>query len=148
MTAVLRDLQLGFRTVRRAPGFGLTVIGTLALGIGAMSALFTVINAVLLDPLPFPASRQLVQVWRSELPALTYGSVSYLRYLDWRAHQHAFTDLGAWAPRAMTVTGRGEPEPVNGAVASSSFFRVVGAPPALGTWILLRSRRKRGERPS
>jgi predicted permease len=135
MTAFLRDLQLGFRALRRAPVFGLTVIVTLALGIGATTALFTVVNAVLLDPLPFPQSRQLVQVWRSELPALTYGSASYLRYLDWRAQQHAFTDLGAWAPRAMTVTGRGEPERVNGAVASASFFKVVGAAPALGTWI-------------
>ena len=135
MAAFLRDLRLGFRTLRRAPVFGVTVIVTLALGIGATTALFTVVNAVLLDPLPFPQSRQLVQVWRSELPALTYGSASYLRYLDWRAHQRTFTDLGAWAPRAMTVTGRGEPERVNAAVASASFFRVVGAAPALGTWI-------------
>ncbi len=135
MTAFLRDLRLGFRTLRRAPVFGATVIVTLALGIGATTALFTVVNAVLLDPLPFPQSRQLVQVWRSELPALTYGSASYLRYLDWRAHQRTFTDLGAWAPRAMTVTGQGEPERVNGAVASASFFKVVGAAPALGTWI-------------
>jgi len=135
MTAFLRDLRLGFRTLLRAPAFGVTVIVTLALGIGSTTALFTVVNAVLLDPLPFPESRQLVQVWRSELPALTYGSASYLRYLDWRAHQRTFTDLGAWAPRAMTVTGQGEPERVNGAVASASFFKVVGAAPALGTWI-------------
>ena len=132
---MLRDLRLGFRTLRRAPGFGATVTITLALGIGAMTALFTVVNAVLLDPLPFPDSRQLVQVWRSELPALTYGSASYPRYLDWRREQRAFTDLGAWAPRAMTVTGAAEPERVNGAVASASFFRVVGSAPALGSWI-------------
>jgi putative ABC transport system permease protein len=130
-----RDIKLGFRTLARNPGFGLTVVLTLALGIGATTALFTVVNAVLLDPLPFPASRQLVQVWRSELPALTYGSASYPRYLDWRRAQRAFTDLGALAPRAVTVAGADAPERINGAVASASFFKVIGAPPALGRWI-------------
>jgi putative ABC transport system permease protein len=139
---MLRDLRFAFRTLLRNPGFGATVTFTLALGIGATTALFTVVNAVLLDPLPFPNSRQLVQVWRSELPALTYGAASYPRYLDWRLYfrelrddQRAFTDLGAWAPRGMTVTGGAEPERVNGAVASASFFRVIGAPPVLGSWI-------------
>ena len=130
-----RDLRLGFRALVRNPGFGLTVTLTLALGIGATTALFTVVNAVLLDPLPFPSSRQLVQVWRSELPALTYGSASYPRYLDWRREQRAFTDLGALAPRAVTVAGVEAPERVNGAVASASFFKVIGANPALGRWI-------------
>ena len=132
---MFRDLKLGFRALLRNPGFGLTVTLTLALGIGATTALFTVVNAVLLDPLPFPASRQLVQVWRSELPALTYGSASYPRYLDWRREQRAFSELGALAPRAVTVAGADAPERVNGAVASASFFKVVGAPPAVGRWI-------------
>src|SRR4026208_1604880 len=109
MTDFLRDLRLGFRLLLRAPGFATTAILTLALGIGATTALFTVVNAglleplpfpdsttlgqgrrrrgcggtralsavvkaVLLEPLPFPDSNKLVQVWRSELPALTYGS--------------------------------------------------------------------------
>src|SRR5262245_14985508 len=134
MTQLLRDLRLGFRALRRSPAFGLTVTLTLSLGIGAATALFTVVNAVLLDPLPFPQSRQLVNVWRSELPALTYGSASYLRYLDWRQHQRAFMDIGAWAPRGLTVTGGDAPERVNGAVASASFFRVVNATPAVGQW--------------
>ncbi|MEP6783463.1 MAG: hypothetical protein ABI983_07315, partial [Acidobacteriota bacterium] len=79
-----RDLRLGFRLLFRSPGFAATAILTLALGIGATTALFTVVNAVLLEPLPFPDSGKLIQVWRSELPALTYGSASYARYLDWR----------------------------------------------------------------
>jgi putative ABC transport system permease protein len=143
---MFRDLRLAFRTLLRAPAFGVTVIVTLALGIGATTALFTVVNAVLLDPLPFPASRQLVQVWRSELPALTYGSASYLRYLDWRQHQRAFSDIGALAPRAVTVSGGDAPERANGAVASASFFKVVGAAPALGTWIRDVDDRPGGER--
>ena len=63
------------------------------------------VNAVLLEPLPFPDSNKLIQVWRSELPALTYGSASYARYLDWRQHQRVFTDLGAWSPRGVTIAG-------------------------------------------
>ena len=83
----------------------LTAALTLALGIAATTALVSVVYAVLVNPLPFPDSRRLVQVWRSELPALTYGSASFPRYLDWRANQRPFTDLAAWAPRGMTLAG-------------------------------------------
>ena len=124
MMDFLRDLRLGFRLLLRAPGFAVTAILTLALGIGATTALFTVVNAVLLEPLPFPDSNKLVQVWRSELPALTYGSASYARYLDWRQHQRVFTDLGAWSPRGITIAGPQGPERVPGAMASASFFKV------------------------
>lgn len=130
----IRDLRQGFRLLLRAPGFAATAILTLALGIGATTALFTVVNAVLIEPLPFPGSNQLVQLWRSELPALTYGSASYPRYLDWRQHQRVFTDLGAWSPRGMTLSGPQGPERLAGAMASASFFTVVGAPPVIGRY--------------
>jgi putative ABC transport system permease protein len=129
-----RDLRLGFRLLFRSPGFAATAILTLALGIGATTALFTVVNAVLLEPLPFPESRKLIQVWRSELPALTYGSASYARYLDWRRNQHVFTDLGAWSPRGVTMAGPQGPERLPGATASASFFNVIGAPPVVGRY--------------
>ena len=134
MIDLRRDLKDGFKLVLRAPGFALTAILTLALGIGATTALFTVVYAVLIEPLPFPDSSRLVQVWRSELPALTYGSASYPRYLDWRQHQRVFTDLGAWSPRGFTLSGPEGPERVAGAVASASFFSVVGAPPIVGRY--------------
>jgi putative ABC transport system permease protein len=130
----LRDFRLGFRLLMRAPGFSVTAILTLALGIGATTALFTVVNAVLLEPLPFPRSNQLIQVWRSELPALTYGSASYARYLDWRQHQRVFTDLGAWSPRGVTMSGSQGPERLPGATASASFFKVMSAPPVIGRY--------------
>jgi putative ABC transport system permease protein len=133
MMEALHDLRLGFRLLW-APGFALTAILTLALGIGATTALFTVVNAVLLAPLPFPDSNRLIQVWRSELPALTYGSASYARYLDWRQNQRVFTDLGAWSPRGVTITGPQGPERLPGATASASFFRVIGAPPVIGRY--------------
>ncbi|HYE85712.1 MAG TPA: ABC transporter permease, partial [Vicinamibacterales bacterium] len=94
------------------------------------------VNAVLLEPLPFPDSNKLIQVWRSELPALTYGSASYARYLDWREHQRVFTDLGAWSPRGVTMTGADGPERLPGATASASFFKVIGAPPVIGRYFL------------
>jgi len=128
----IRDLRQGFRLLWRAPGFAATAILTLALGIGATTALFTVVNGVLLQPLPFPDSNRLVQIWRSELPALTYGSVSYGRYLDWRREQRPFSELGAWAPAGMTIAGPEGPERVGGAQASASFFRVIGASPLIG----------------
>ena len=134
MMDFLRDLRLGFRLLLRAPGFAATAILTLALGIGATTALFTVVNAVLLEPLPFPDSNKLIQVWRSELPALTYGSASYPRYLDWRQHQRVFTDLGAWSPRGFTIAGPQGPERAPGAMASASFFGVMGAPPVIGRY--------------
>jgi putative ABC transport system permease protein len=134
MMDILRDLRRGFRLLLRAPGFAVTAILTLALGIGATTALFTVVNAVLLEPLPFPDSNKLIQVWRSELPALTYGSASYGRYVDWRANQRVFTELGAWAPRGVTMSGAQGPERLPGATASASFFTVMGAPPVIGRY--------------
>ena len=134
MMDLLRDFRQGFRLLWRAPGFAVTAILTLALGIGATTALFTVVNAVLLEPLPFPDSNKLIQVWRSELPALTYGSASYARYLDWRQHQRVFTDLGAWSPRGFTLSGAEGPERVAGVMASASFFNVIGAPPVIGRY--------------
>src|SRR5262245_2127318 len=131
---MLRDLGFGFRLIRRAPGMALTAAFTLALGIAATTALVSVVYAVLVNPLPFPDSRRLVQVWRSELPALTYGAASFPRYLDWRANQRPFSDLAAWAPRGMTLAGPEGPERVSGATASAAYFTVIGSPPLLGRW--------------
>jgi putative ABC transport system permease protein len=146
MATSLRHLFQGFRLLARAPGFAATAALTLALGIGATTTLFSVINAVLLDPLPFPESGRLLQVWRSELPALTYGSASYPRYLDWRASQRPFTDLGAWSPRGLTLAGGDGPERVAGATASASFFRVMGAAPSAGRWFTDDEDQRGGER--
>src|SRR5688572_27203477 len=134
MMDLLHDLRQGFTLLLRAPGFAITAILTLALGIGATTALFTVVNAVLLEPLPFPQSHRLIQVWRSELPALTYGSASYPRYLDWRQYQRVFRDLGAWSPRGFTLSGPEGPERVAGAMASASFFNVIGARAIVGRY--------------
>ena len=128
------NLRQGFRLLMRAPGFAITAILTLALGIGATTALFTVVNAVLIEPLDFPGSNRIIQVWRAELPSLTYGSASYPRFLDWRREQRVFTELGAWAPRGVTLVGPAGPERAPAAMASASFFHVMGASPVIGRW--------------
>lgn len=132
MTSLVTDLLHGFRLLGRAPGMAWTVVVTLGLGIAAATALFTVVSTVVLAPLPFPDSARLVQMWRSELPALTYGSASYARYLDWRAGQRAFTDLGVWAPRGLTIAAGDGAERVSGATISASFFQVLGVAPVVG----------------
>lgn len=132
MTSRLSPVVQGFRLLRRSPGMAWTVVVTLGLGIAASTALFTVVQAVVLAPLPFADSGRLVQIWRSELPALTYGSASYGRHLDWRAGQRAFTDLGVWAPRGMTLVAGDGAERVNGAQVSASFFQVLGVTPVAG----------------
>ena len=146
MPAFLGDLRSGARLVQRAPGFAATAVLTLALGIGATTALFSVVHAVLIEPLPFPRSQDILQVWRSELPSLTYGSASYARYLDWAREQRTFTELGAWAPRGVTIAGRDGPERVAGATASASFFRVMGASPVVGRWFTDDEDRRGGPR--
>ena len=146
MMDLVRDLRFGFRMLLRSPGFAVTAVLTLALGIGATTALFTVVNAVLLDPLPFPDSNRLVQLWRSELPALTYGSASFPRYLDWRQHQRVFTELGAWSPRGYTIGGPEGPERAPGAMASASFFKVINAPAVVGRYFSEDEDRRGGER--
>jgi putative ABC transport system permease protein len=146
MPTVVRELLQGFRLVLRAPGFTATAVLTLALGIGATTTLFSVVNAVLIDPLPFPDSDRLVQVWRSELPALTYGSASYPRYLDWREYQRPFETFGAWAPRGLTLSGSDGPERVAGGTASASFYQVMGAAPVLGRWFTADEDRRSGDK--
>lgn len=132
MTSPFSPLVQGFRLLRRSPGMAWTVVVTLGLGIAASTALFTVVQAVVLAPLPFADSSRLVQIWRSELPALTYGSASYGRHLDWRAGQRAFTDVGVWAPRGVTLVAGDGAERVNGALISASFFQVLGVTPVAG----------------
>ena len=113
MPTAIRELLQGFRLLSRAPGFAATAALTLALGIGATTTLFSVVNAVLLDPLPFPESGTAHPgVAQRAAGARPTDRPRIARYLDWRASQRPFTDLGAWAPRGMTLAGTDGPERV------------------------------------
>jgi putative ABC transport system permease protein len=134
MDRLWQDIRYGARLLMRFPGVTAAALVALALGTGVNTALFSVVNTVLLQPLPFPDSDELVQLWRTEPPTLQFGAASYRRYTDWRAQNRVFEETGAWAPAGLTLTGREAPERLAGARASASFFKVIGATPVIGRW--------------
>jgi len=134
--AFWRDIRYGLRTLRRAPGFALTAILVMALGIGATTSLFTIVRSVLLKPLPFRDPDKLVMVYehfRSETK-YPYNPVAAADFHDWREQTHGFQDMAAWRWWAGAITGdSGElPEVVGGAAGSWNLFSVLGVEPALG----------------
>jgi putative ABC transport system permease protein len=129
-----QDLRYTARTLLKSPGFAIVTVLTLALGIGANTAIFSAINAVLLRPLPYKEPSRLVTIWADH--HLRGGPVDEWTnpadFFDWRSQSHTFedmADLGGWAP---TLIGSGEPELLRGAKISYSMFSVLGVPPALG----------------
>src|SRR5689334_9395479 len=96
MSRLFQDLRAGWRSLRKSPVFAVVAICTLALGIGANAAIFTLVNAVLLRPLPFPEPGRLVFVWEdTEMFGLKDSVVSLANYADWRALNHVFQQMGA-----------------------------------------------------
>ncbi|HEY1529019.1 MAG TPA: ABC transporter permease [Candidatus Angelobacter sp.] len=130
-----RDARYGLRTLTRAPGFSLTAILVMALGIGATTSLFTIVRSVLLKPLPFTEPDKLVMVYEHFQNSDTqYNPVSYADFHDWREQTHGFEDMGAWRWWGCNVTGdAGElPEVVAAAAGSWNLFSVLGVEPVLG----------------
>ena len=136
MTALGQDLRHGARLLVKSPGFTLAAIGIFTLGIGANTAIFSVVNAVLLRPLPFPDSARLVRVWHTppaaSFPGMRIFAVSPANYLDWERQNHVFEKMALIQFQGLNLTGGGEPESVAAAQVSSDFFSVLGARPALG----------------
>src|ERR1700733_2017026 len=128
---VLQDVRYGARTLRKSPGFTAVAILTLALGIGVNTALFSVVNGVLLNPLPYPQANQLVGLWWDRTPG-QHSSIPYLNFLDWQKQSTAFSSLGAYLQDNLIVTGAGEPERVDGVKISANFFDLLGVKPLLG----------------
>ena len=136
MTKIVQDLKYGFRMLRKSPGFTMVAVLVLALGIGANTALFSVVNAVLLKPLPFRDPARLVHVWHvpppKSFPGITRFSVSAANYLDWKQQNSVFSDMAIFSGESMNLTGGDKPEFVQAAAVSSSYFSVLGADPLLG----------------
>src|SRR5580693_4764672 len=128
---LLQDLRYGSRTLRKSPGFAAVAILTLALGIGVNTALFSVVNGVLLNPLPYPQPNQLVELWWDRTPG-QHSSVPYLNFLDWQRESTAFSAVGGYLQDNVIVTGAGEPERVDGVKISANFFDLLGVKPLLG----------------
>ena len=130
-----QDLRFAIRQIRKAPGFAITTILTLALGIGATTAIFSLVNAVLLRPLPYPQQDRLVWLKAEDRSAGQIAipdSLSYPDFFDWRAQQHSFTALAAYRGNDATLSGAGEAQQLSSAIVTADFFRVLGVRPILG----------------
>jgi len=128
-----QDLRYGARMLLKQPGFTLIAMLTLALGVGANAAIFSVVNAVLLRPLPFREAGQLMMLGTVDTrEGDGLRSVSYPNFVDWRAQSGSFERLAAFRVRSFTLTGSGEPARLNGVVASAELFALLGVSPSLG----------------
>jgi predicted permease len=131
MNGLVQDVRYALRQLRKNPGFTAVAVLTLTLGIGVNTALFSVINGVLLSPLPFPQPEQLVTLHENK-PHFEGGSLSYPNFRDWQKNNHTFSSLGIARSYAFSLTGTGEAEQVAGEFISSDFFPVLGVKPPIG----------------
>ncbi|MGI9625621.1 MAG: ADOP family duplicated permease [Longimicrobiales bacterium] len=127
----VRDLGQAIRSLRRRPGFTLTILGTLALGIGGSTTMFTVVNSVLFQPLPYPAPDGLVRIYETNSRS-TQRSLAPLNYLDARSGASGIEHLAAYRREARNLVGDGEPERLLAGNVSANFFAAFGVPPQLG----------------
>ncbi len=138
MESVWRDVKYGFRTLVRTPGFTLVAVLSLALGIGANTAIFTLTNAVFLNPLPVREPARVLELFtvdhatKSAVANLTRTPMSFLNYKDFRDQNRVFDGLAAFFPAAVTMTGRGDPKPETAMLVSANYFDVLGVNTALG----------------
>ncbi len=130
METLLQDLRFSGRMMLRSRAFTLVAIFALALGIGANSAIFSVVNAVLLRPLAYEEPDRLMILWEKARTQDT--SVAYLNFVDWRDQNQSFSDLVAFRRESFNLTEAGEPERLSGRMVSAAFFRTFGASPAMG----------------
>jgi putative ABC transport system permease protein len=134
---MFQDLRYGARTLLKNPGFALVAVFTLSLGIGANTAIFSVVNATLLRPLPYSEPERLVQVWETKPRANRWSDwVSYPDFRDWREQNTVFDEIGACRKLTFNLTGGDSPESLPGAYVSASLFTVLGVKPILGRTFL------------
>jgi predicted permease len=144
--SVLSDGRYGLRQLCKNPGFTAVAVLTLALGIGANTAIFCVVDAVVLRPLPFHDPGRLVAVRSIDLKDATQGGdISYPAFLDWRSQSHSFEAMSVWNVTNLTYTGGDQPESIRSAVVSANLFSLLGVSPALGRPFGLEEDRPGGE---
>ncbi len=128
---VIQDMVYGLRVLRKNPGFALIAILTLALGIGANTALFSIVNGVLLNPLPYPRPNELVRVHASK-PNFDEGSISYLNFRDWQRDNQTLAALAISRIYSFILTGTGQAESIPAQFVSSDFLSLLGIKPVMG----------------
>ncbi|MFN2622717.1 MAG: ABC transporter permease [Chthoniobacterales bacterium] len=130
---MMTDLRFAFRLLAKSPVVTLIALATLALGIGANTSIFSVINSVLLRPLPLKDSEQLVQVWETkQFPPGFRGTASAANLRDWREQNTVFTGIAAYRYQGFALQGKENPERLAGALVSANYFSVLGTKPLLG----------------
>ncbi|MGA9979760.1 MAG: ABC transporter permease [Candidatus Sulfotelmatobacter sp.] len=140
--SILADLKFAYRRLRKSPGFAATVLLTLAIGIGANTTVFSVINGVLLKPLPYPDSGQLVSLWLNApgaggLANFSSGlQLSASMYFTFSEQNRSFQSMGIWSPSNASVTGVAEPEQVRTEMISAGVLQTLDVPPAAGRWFV------------
>jgi putative ABC transport system permease protein len=133
MQTLLQDLRFGARMLLKNPGFTVVAVIALALGIGANSAIFSVVNGILLSPLPYPQAEQLAMVWLdNRRQAIREDITSYPNFIDWRDQNKTFQGMAAVRSANLSLTGNGEPEELRGAFVTANFFQLMGIAPAQG----------------
>jgi predicted permease len=127
----LQDVRHGMRMLVKSPGFSIIAILTLALGIGANTAIFSVVNGVLLNSLPFPHSEQIVSLF-TEMPNFKNGSISYPNFEDWRSMNRTFSAIASYRSTGLSLYGNGEPELLRAEMISAGFFEILDVNPMMG----------------
>jgi len=136
MAGIFQDIRYAARQLRKAPGFAAVAVVTLALGIGANTAIFSVVNGVLLRPLAFKDADRLVRLWhvppQKSFPGIPTFSVSPANYLDWQSQNHVFEQMAVMGYYGFTMTGGDKPEQVDASSVSAGFFSTLGVQPMIG----------------
>jgi predicted permease len=133
METLLKDIRYGVRGLLKRPGFTAVAVITLALGIGANTAIFSVVNAVLLRSLPYKEADRLVMVWEdASFAGFPRNTPAPANFSDWRSQNQVFEGMAAYTTRSFNLTGEGEPEKIEANGVTANFFSLLGVPPALG----------------
>src|SRR5437588_12119103 len=136
MRNLVADFRYGVRILLRNPGFTLAAIVVLALGIGANTAIFSIVNAVLLRPLPYQEASRIMQIWHvppiKSFPGMSFFSVSPANYLDWQSQNRSFEQIAAYGFDSFNVGGGERPEAIRGAAVAPGFFSILRVQPVLG----------------
>src|SRR6202161_1140954 len=131
MSELFQDIRYAVRMLAKSPGFTTVALLTLALAIGANTALFSVVNGVLLNPLPYPHAEQLVTLHESK-PNFNTGSISYPNFLDWQKENHTLSSMAVSRSYSFSLTNLGEAEQIQGQFVTPDFFPILGVKPVTG----------------
>ena len=134
MTSILNDLRYALRLMRKAPAFTVIAVATLALGVGANTAMFSVVNAALLNPLPFPDANRLVVISETvKRDTIERRPLSYPDYRDYRDRTSSFDEMAAWSAEKFTLSSADAPaQQIEGEIVSAAYFDLLGATPIAG----------------